>query len=236
MTAPFTPTPTPAAPPGLAANGHRSARIDPAFPEAGERLPKLHRPRRPALAAAGVLLVLLCGVTSAALASASDHRVRVLALARPVQAGQMITAADLKVAELSGSGLQALSASGAASVVGDTVTASLPVGTLLNASMLTTAPAPAAGLQLVALAVKPGGIPEQATPGRDVSLIRVAAPSATNMPATVLVARARLISVRADSASGALIASVQVPDTAAIAVAQAAAAGTIVMTLLPVAP
>jgi hypothetical protein len=182
--------------------------------------------------------VLLCGVTSAALASAAGDRVHVLALARDVQAGQVLSAQDLRVAELSGSGLKALAASGESFVVGQTVTATLPAGTLLNPSMLSAAPLPAPGWQLVAVAVKPGGVPEQAVPGRDVGLVQVVTGSAGGAAATpnVLVARARLVSIRTDTASGLQVLSVQVPQAAVVAVAQASAAGTIVVTLLPVTP
>jgi hypothetical protein len=184
------------------------------------------------------MLVLLCGVASAALATAGDHRVKVLALARDVHAGQVLASEDLRVAEISGSGVQALGAAGAGALVGETVTTSLPAGTLLNPSMLTTAPVPGIGLQLVAVAVKPGGVPEQAVPGRDVSLVRVvtAADGRTGDVPAVLVAKARLVSVRTDPASGLQVLSVQVPATAAVAVAQASAAGAVVVTLLPVTP
>jgi hypothetical protein len=201
-----------------------------------ERLPKVRPPRRPALAAGGAILVLLCGVASAALATSGDHRVKVLALAREVQAGQVLTVDDLRVAEISGSGVQALGAAGAGSVVGETVTASLPAGTLLNPSMLTATPLPGAGLQLVAVAVKPGGVPQQAVPGRDVSLVRVvtAADGRAGAVPAVLVAKARLVSVGTDTASGVQVLSVQVPESTVVAVAQASAAGGIAVTLLPV--
>jgi hypothetical protein len=199
----------------------------------------MRRPRRPALAAGGVLLVLLCGVTSAALTTAGDHQVRVVTLAHDVHAGQVLSSTDLTTAEISGSGVQALSANGLSNVIGQTVTATLPAGTLLNPSMITTAPLPGAGLQLVAVAVKPGGVPQQAVPGRDVSLIRVPsvnAGDAKGAAATVLVAKARLVSISKDDASGLQILSVQVPQAATLAVAQASAAGSIAVTLLPVAP
>jgi hypothetical protein len=210
----------------------------PPQPAMRERLPKVRAPRRPALAAGGAILVLLCGVASAALATSGDHRVKVLALAREVQAGQVLTVDDLRVAEISGSGVQALDATGAGSVVGETVTASLPAGTLLNPSMLTATPLPGAGLQLVAVAVKPGGVPQQAVPGRDVSLVRVvtAADGRAGAVPAVLVAKARLVSVGTDTASGVQVLSVQVPESAVVAVAQASAAGAIAVTLLPVTP
>lgn len=210
----------------------------PAPPGLGsDRLPRGRRQRRPGLAAAGALLVVLCGVTSAAVAMSGDDRVGVLALARDVNAGQILTVEDLRVAELAGHGLSAVSADGAAAVVGQTVTASLPAGTLLNDSMFSRRPLPGSGLQLVAVAVKPGGAPVEAVPGRDVSLVRVVTtgdPRVTQPQ--VLVARARVVSVRAEAGNGLLILTVQVPDVAAVAVAQASAAGAVAVTLLPVTP
>lgn len=205
----------------------------------GERLPRMRRPRRPALAAGGVILVLLCGMTSAALATSGDQQVRVLTLSHDVQAGQVLSADDLTTADISGSGVKALSAAGLDNVVGQTATATLPAGTLLNPSMLSSSPLPAAGLQLVAVAVKPGGVPQQAVPGRDVSLIRVPSANAGDAKgavATILVAKARLVSTSKEDASGLQILSVEVPQAATLAVAQASAAGSIAVTLLPVAP
>jgi hypothetical protein len=185
------------------------------------------------------MLVLLCGVTSAALATAGDHQIRVLTLAHGVHAGQVLSSDDLTVAQISGSGVQALSAAGLDNVVGQTVTATLPAGTLLNPSMLAASPVPSDGLQLVAVAVKPGGVPQQAVPGRDVSLIRLPSVNAGDTKgavATVLVARAQLLSTSKDETSGLQILSVEVPQAAALAVAQASAAGAIAVTLLPVTP
>jgi Flp pilus assembly protein CpaB len=198
----------------------------------------VRRQPRPALTVAGALLVVLCGIASASLAAAGDDTVPVLALARDVEAGQMLSAEDLRVADLAGSGLTALSADGADAVVGQMVTATLPAGTLLNDSMLTGTPMPGAGLQLVAVAVKPGGVPAEAVPGRDVTLIRVtttADPSAGADP-VVLVPRARVVSVRTETTNGLVILSVQVPEDVALPVAQASAVGAVAVTLLPVAP
>lgn len=230
--------PTPQTRTGFVPYGARPAGVPLSALQPGDRLPKLRRQRRPALAVAGGLLVVLCGVTSAALATAGNDRLRVLALARDVQAGQVLTADDVLVAELAGSGLSALSADGASLVVGQTVTASLPAGTLLNDSMLSRTPLPGAGLQLVAVAVKPGGVPVEAAPGRDVTLVKVvttADPQAAAQP-TVLVPRARVVSVRTETANGLVILSVQVPTSAALAVAQASATGAVAVTLLPVQP
>ena len=229
--------PAPASAAGFLPFDHRPPTAGPPAPMS-DRLPRARRERRPALAAAGALLVVLCGVGTATLVAAGNDSVPVLALAQDVEAGQVLTADDLRVAELAGSGLSALSADGAGAVVGQMVTATLPAGTLLNDSMLTPTPLPAAGLQLVAVAVKPGGVPAEAVPGRDVTLIRVvttADPNAGADPA-VLVARARVVSVRTETTNGLVILSVQVPAEAAMPVAQASAAGAVAVTLLPVAP
>ena len=229
--------PVPASAAGFLPSGHRPPTAGPSADPAIDRLPRVRRERRPALAAAGALLVVLCGVGSATLVAAGNDSVPVLALARDVDAGQVLTADDLRVADLAGSGLSALSADGAGAVVGQMVTATLPAGTLLNDSMLTSTPLPAAGLQLVAVAVKPGGVPAEAVPGRDVTLIRVVTtgdPNAGADPA-VLVPRARVVSVRTETTNGLVILSVQVPAEAALPVAQASAAGAVAVTLLPVA-
>lgn len=203
-----------------------------------DRLPRPQRQRRPGLAVAGALLVGLCGVASAGLAAAGHNRIAVLALAHDVRAGQVLTAADLRVAHLSGDNVSAVSADGRAALIGQTLTATLPAGTLLNASMLTPVPLPAAGLQLVAVAVKPGGVPVEATPGRDVALVRVATGTAAVVAGgpSILVAKARVVSVQTEPSTGSVVLSVQVPAAAAAAVAQASAAGTVAVTLLPVAP
>jgi hypothetical protein len=204
----------------------------------GSRLPRMNRQRRPGLAAGGVLLVLACAAGTAAMVTAGQDSVQVVALARDVQAGQVLTADDLQVAELDGTGLSALSADGVGALVGQSATASLPAGTLLNSSMVSTSPLPGAGLQLVAVAVKPGGVPAEAVPGRDVVLLRVVTtsdPTRATEP-QVLVAKARVASVRTESANGLVVLSVQVPQAAALGVAQASAAGSVAVTLLPVSP
>jgi hypothetical protein len=209
-----------------------------AAPLDGGRLPRVRRQRRPGLAIGGVLLVLVCATASAGVVLAGQDTARVIALARDVQSGQILTAEDLRVAELDGSGLSALPADGLSALVGQTVTATLPAGTLLNSRMLSPAPLPAAGLQLVAVAVKPGGVPTEAVPGRDVMLLRVvttADPTRAAEPA-VLVAKARVVSVATESANGLVVLSVQVPQAAALPVAQASAAGAVAVTLLPVTP
>jgi hypothetical protein len=72
-------------------------------------------------------------------------------------------------------------------VVGETATADLPADTGLVKGMITRGvPAPAAGQQVVGVALKPGTVPlAQLTPGRDVAVIEVPAPSQQQQRGTV---------------------------------------------------
>lgn len=204
----------------------------------GERLPKSRRRRRPAVTALGLFLVVLFATVSAGLVVRGEHDVSVLALARSVPAGQEITAGDLRVARISGSGISALAATSMGAVVGETAMSNLPVGTLLTVGMLSRSPVPLAGQQLVAVSFKAGMVPTEVTTGRDVSLVAIASAVGGKVPSgpAVVVASAPVLSVTTDPSTGAVVLSVQVTDAAAPRVAQLAAVGGLSVTLLPVTP
>src|SRR5436305_9277177 len=86
----------------------------------GERLPRSRRQRRPGMVAVGVVLIGGFATVAAGLVARSGHAVAVLAVARPVAAGQVLTVRDVRIAHISGSGVSALSASSLATVVGET--------------------------------------------------------------------------------------------------------------------
>jgi SAF domain len=203
-----------------------------------ERLPIAGHQRRPAIAALGVLLVVGFAAVSAALVVRGSHSVPVLALARTVPAGQPLTNEDLRVAEISGSGVSALAASARSVVVGETATSTLTAGTLLNAGMLTRTPAPPAGQQVVALSLKSGAVPAEVAAGRSVSLIRLPVASSTGVKTVtapaVLVPAARVLNVASDPTDGSVELSVQVSSASAPTVAQLAATGGLSVTLLAV--
>jgi hypothetical protein len=210
----------------------------PGWAGVGERLPKSRRRRRPAVTALGLFLVVLFATVSGGLVVRGEHNVSVLALAHPVPAGQQITAADLRVARISGSEVSAIAAASMDTVVGETATSSLPAGTLLSAGMLSSSPVPPAGQQVVAVSFKAGMVPAEVTAGRDVSLVAIASAVGGKAPAgpAVVVPRAPVVSVTSDPSTGAVVLSVQVLDTAAPRVAQLAAVGGLSVTLLPVTP
>lgn len=207
------------------------------FQQLGERLPRSRRQRRPGMVAAGVALIGGFATVAAGLVARSDHSVSVLAVARPVAVGQVLSPADLRVARISGSGVSAMSASSMSLVVGETATSSLTPGMLLQSSMLTRSPVPGAGLQVVAVAEKSSLVPAGVAAGRSVSLIQVpAAGGGHTGGGGVLVDRALVVAVRTDPTGGTTVLSVEVPASLAPTVAQSVAAGGLAVTLLPVAP
>ena len=203
-----------------------------------ERLPRGRRQRRPGMVAAGVVLVGGFASVAAGLVARADHAVAVLAVARPVSAGQVLTADDVRIAHISGSGVSALSAASLSTVGGETATSSLAPGTLLTNAMLTRAAVPSSGSQVVAVAEKSTLVPVGVVAGRYVSLVQVPVGQSRSgaESGAVLVDRALVVGVRTDPTGGVVVLSVQVPATSAPAVAQAVAAGGLAVTLLPVAP
>ena len=203
-----------------------------------ERLPRSRRQRRPGMLAAGVVVIGGCAAVAAGLASRADHSVAVLAVARPVAAGQPVAAGDLRVARISGGGLSAISAAALSTVVGETATSSLTPGTLLESSMLSRQSVPAPGAQLVAVALKSTQVPAGVAAGRRVSLVQTTSGSGrgTAGAGAVLVTSAPVVALSGNAAGDVVVLSVQVPGDVAPVVAQSAAAGTLAVTLLPVTP
>ena len=121
-------------------------------------------------------------------------------------------------------------------VVGESVTAGLSAGTLLSAGMLTRATTPAAGDQVVAVALKSGAVPAGVTAGRYVELVPVAPSGSRAGSAIAGTTRGRVIDVSRDASTGSTVLSVEVDGGAATGLAQLAATGGLAVTLLPVAP
>jgi hypothetical protein len=185
--------------------------------------------------AVGALVLAASSALGGALALQGDHRVAVLTLAHPVSAGQVLTADDLAVAHLSGSGVHGIAATYAGELVGQTAQANLPAGTLLTAPMFSPSPLPGAGQQLVAVALKPGAFPPSLAAGGSVSVLQVSpANGGGGMTPSVLVPSARVLQVQPDPATGVTVVSLVVDSSHALAVAQASAAGAVSLSLLPV--
>lgn len=217
---------------GQAGGGWRVRAAD--SPGHGDRLPVARRPRRPVAVAAGVLVLAASAALGGALAVRGDHTTAVLTLARPVTAGQQLAAADIAVAHLSGSGVHGIAASYASALVGETVVATLPAGTLLTAPMVSHDSLPGAGQQVVAVALKPGAFPPDLAAGRSVSVLQVSPAGGGGVTPAVLVPAARVVLVDSESSTGVTLVSLVVDAGHALAVAQASASGGVSLSLLPV--
>jgi len=220
-----------------------------AMTTAAVRLPSGRQKTPPAMLALALLLMLGCGAAAGALVLSSDTSLAVVAAARELPPGTVITAQDLRAAELSGSGLAAVPADKAGTLLGKTVLGAVPAGTLLNAGMVASAPSPGAGQVAVGLALEASQLPAaELAAGRQVEIYRLPA-STDPVPALedadsarapqasaaagVLVPRAQVLSVTPGSNGGFLV-SVEVDAARAADVSTAAALGRVAVGLLPV--
>ncbi len=109
-----------------------------AVPPAGQgRLPGARSDRRPALAALAMLLVLGGALVSGLVAYRSGQRADYLVVIRDVAPGQQLSAEDLGVARIAGTGVRAVPASDRAAVIGSFATTRVFAGTLLTRDMVT---------------------------------------------------------------------------------------------------
>ncbi|KAA2246357.1 hypothetical protein F0L68_40710, partial [Solihabitans fulvus] len=122
----------------------------------------------------GALLVLACAAAFLVVSLNSGNRQSVLALARPVAVGQVLTAQDLKqVTVAADPGVSVVDVSQAASAVGKTMSQTLPAGALLTLDALSGTGVPAAGQALAALSLKAGQFPPEVSPGTHVAVVFV---------------------------------------------------------------
>jgi hypothetical protein len=130
--------------------------------------------RRWSLLVGGLLLVLLCAGVFAAVQLRADARVQVLAVARPVAAGQVLVAADVKpVMVVPDPQVPLVSASETERLVGRTAAVPLAAGSLLAESQLGPDAWPATGQAIVAAAFKAGRVPAGLAAGSQVLIVSV---------------------------------------------------------------
>jgi hypothetical protein len=121
---------------------------------------------------AGVALICSCALIAAWLFTSSGHRVAVLAVARNVPVGSVITSADLAQVTVSGTGLATIGAGQAGRVAGHAAAVSLRAGQLLIPADLTTAAVPAAGQMKVPVPLRAQDLPASGlTPGDHVLVL-----------------------------------------------------------------
>jgi hypothetical protein len=186
----------------------------------------------------GALLVLACAAAFLVVSLNSGNREPVLALARPVSVGQVVTAQDLKQVNVAvDPGVSIVGVSQAASVVGKTMSTSLPAGALLTLDAVGGAGVPAAGQALAALSLKAGQFPVEVSPGAHVSVVFVPGQSGAALvspptPDSTTVWPAVVTSVTSPPNQQITVVSVQVSQAAARQIA-AVPAGQLSIAMLP---
>lgn len=147
-------------------------------PDTGSRLRSQPRRRSVPHLLAGAVLVLACAAGFVLWSLTIGGRAPVLALARPVSVGQVLTAADLReVSIATDPGVSTMIASQASVVIGRSVATSLPAGSLLSPGVLGAALVPGPGQAIAALALKAGAFPVELAPGARVAVVLAPGPA-----------------------------------------------------------
>jgi len=185
--------------------------------------------------AAGVLLVVaVCALVLAGGRVRAGSREPVLALARSVAAGQVITVSDLRVVDVSAAGpVSLVPAWRQAQVAGRTATASLPAGSLLAAGDV-GAPSPGRGQAWLGVALLPGRYPPGLAPGQHVGVLAGPAPgSGGHAPARVAGYGVVLSVTAAPVPGGETVVELDLPRQVVPQVAAASAAGRVSLAVIP---
>lgn len=208
------------------------------------RLPVPTRDRRPALAALAVLLILGGGLVSGLLVFRSGERADYLVVRAEVLPGHRITAADLGIARIAGTGAKAIPQAEHDAVVGSYATVRLFPGTLLTRDMLEPEPSVPSGSAVVGVSLDPSQAPADGVRAGDVVMVLLVPDRGSGENPSQLVAAARVVgggSTGADAGTGlvgspgstGISLSLLVPANRAAAIATASAQGRAAVVLLP---
>lgn len=178
------------------------------------------RAKAPIIGGALILLV-ATGLFGMATLQAGE-REAVLAVARPVAAGHVLTSEDIKVVRVASDGnISPVAASNRSTVIGRPAAVGLVPDTLLTTGALGESTALSPSEATTGLALKPGAFPPGLSTG---ATVRVIATDAA--PGLTLVERATVTSVgdASESSTGTVAVGIKIPASAANAVATASAA------------
>ena len=187
----------------------------------------------------GVLLIVGCALAFAVASIRLGGGEDALVVARPVSAGQLITAADLQSVRISGGrALQPILASAEGTVVGRPAAVALVPGALLVPAEIGSPSQVTAGYDVVAAALKAGQFPPALAAGDHVQVVPVPSSSASGGTPTAALASpvlATVISIvipPAGSSADAIV-SLQVGDSQADQVATLVSTDEAVLVQLP---
>ena len=172
--------------------------------------------------ALGLVVIILCVLATASLFSSANNRAQVLALRHAVPAGHTIASSDLVLTRVSvGPDVRTTPASALDQIVGRVAAVTLVAGSLLAPDDISAAARVPTGMAIVGAALKAGQYPVSLTPGDEVRLVEIPAPSAVgDSTAPIDRGRASVLDVaRSPDSPGALAVSLLVPRAAATDVA-----------------
>lgn len=176
-------------------------------------------------------MVILIGALFSGIASAqAGDRSSVLAVAKPVPAGHIITAADVETVKISADPkLRPIAASNQSSVIGHTAAVSLVPGTLLTSTAIGPASELARNEAQIGLSLKAGQFPPKLAPGQRVRVIGVdAGISSTLVESAVVVS----FGPGSTNDAGSAVVAINVPTDNLNSVASAASSGHVSLGLL----
>jgi hypothetical protein len=186
--------------------------------------------------ALGVIVVLGSGLGFALWASSLGGRLDVLAVARYVRAGQILTATDVKVVRVGADpAVPILRSAELDRVVGRVAVTSIESGGLLRPSDLLDRSLIGEDRAVVGVGLKGGAVPiGSLRVGDTVEVVAVSAPNATGGTGRgeVLATATVFETHAADPATGAVVISLLVPRSRAVAIADAAGAERVRLVLI----
>jgi hypothetical protein len=186
-----------------------------------------------------ILLAVVCGLGAATAVNSASDRHRVLAIARDVPAGQILTAADLVVAEVSAdAAISPMPVADSQSVIGKRSAVDLRKGGLLTASELTSGSQLGDDRQQVGVQIKRGQAPDGTLAPGD-KVLAVTTPAAddqdraqsSDAPPTTI--DGQVVSVSRPDASGTVVVNLAVATTDGPLLATRASLGRIALVREP---
>jgi len=194
------------------------------------------------MALVGVAAVVLGALLALALYTRVDRRQAVLAVRRPVAAGQVIAPEDLRQVRVStADGITPVPVSRSATVVGKSAAVALVPGTLITSDHVGAPSSLQSGQAIVGVALKAGQAPAALPPGTRVQVITTVKGGGTDQARPVVLTSSAVVAPAA-AANGAqakpttsaiTVVSLIIPANEAPAVAAAAADGQVSLVALP---
>jgi len=148
--------------------------------------PLATRRSRPGMVVLALSITAIGGLVAAGLWVQTGHRTGVLAISKQLQAGQVISASDIVVADISlDPALSTIPAGAESQIIGQRATTTLYSGTLLQASDLSTQPVMTVGDQVVSLHLAQAQVPATPmVPGEELDVVYTPSSSAVDTTAT----------------------------------------------------